>query len=249
MAVSESLLSGVILVADRDAETGALLVRWLHAAHYRALLAESVEQALELLDSNQPEVALVDPFFEGHRGGELLGEIELRREVHPILLIDDAVSAASVFRSLRGQVRDFLVKPLNQEGLLLHLENVLLRRSPRGAKGAACPKAGDDRHGMIGASLAVRRLRMLVNRAASSEVTVLVTGETGTGKELVAQAIHRNSVRAAGPMIAVNCGAVPRELQESELFGHERGAFSGAAGRRIGQRGYPSDCGSGMMRG
>ena len=231
----ESTLNAVILVADGDGETGALLARWLRAAHYKALLADSYDQALELLDSELPEVALVDPFFSERRGGELLGEIDLRRRVHPILLIDEAASAASVLPSIRGPVHDFLVKPLNRAELLQHLETVMAHRGHFSTPTRAHPETAGDRHGMVGESSAMRRLRELVDRAARAEVTVLVTGETGTGQELVARAIHRCSARAAGPMIAVNCGAVPRELQESELFGHERGAFSGAAGRRIGR--------------
>jgi two-component system, NtrC family, nitrogen regulation response regulator NtrX len=152
----------------------------------------------------------------------------------PVLMMSGQASLSDAVRATRLGAFHFLEKPLTPEAVLLTLRSALELRRQRELNRALVEALGGEDE-MVGRSAEIRAVGELVERVASTDARVLVTGESGTGKELVASAIHRRSARSAGPFVRVNCAAIPRDLVESELFGHEKGAFTGATERRRGR--------------
>lgn len=216
-----------ILLVEDDLALAAGLAEILRRAGWAVEQAASAEEGLEHLE--QVDVLVTDIRLPGMDGLELLKEARKRRPTVEIIVMTGHGSIPNAVETMRRGARTYITKPFEPEQLLLHLrevEEVIRLREVA---------AGMGRGKLVGASRAMRRVYSEIDTAAASEAAVLLCGETGTGKELAAQAIHAQSARRNGPFVAVNLGALPRDLAESELFGHEKGAFTGSQGRKRGR--------------
>ena len=226
----------VVLVVDDEKNTREGLGRALRR-DYDVMLAESAAAALKALDERPADVMLSDVRMPGEDGLALLRQV---REKHPAtvcILLTAYGTVETAVEAMKLGAQNFLTKPVNLDQLDLVLERTLrardLERENRDLK-----RRLDARYGLeniVGSSPAMERLFDVIRQAAPTQATVLIEGASGTGKELVAQAIHHLSPRASGPFVAVHCAALSRELLESELFGHEKGAFTGAIAQRKGR--------------
>ena len=226
-----------LLVADDDAAVRQSLERALTREGYAVVLAPDGQAALERLQAGGVDLVLSDLKMPGLTGLELLREAKAVAPDVDVILLTAFGTVEEAVRAMKDGATDFLTKPFQRAQLTKVVRQALERRDLI-AQNRALQKRLDDllRQGnMIGTSPAFRRLMTLVQQVADSSATVLIQGESGTGKELVARAIHERSSRRNGPFIAVNCAALPETLLESELFGYEKGAFTGAAGRKEGR--------------
>ena len=217
---------GRILLVDHDAAARGVLAAVLQREGYETVAAGSVAAALPLLTSDL-HAAIVDVTMPGGSG---LGLIELLGEV-PCLLAAEHPSVAGAVAAIKAGGRDYLPKPLDPDAVKDALRAALKKPSP--PKGRGGPRAGTP--DLVAESPGMRAVLATVAQVAPSRATVMIFGESGAGKEVVARAIHRASPRAAAPMTAISCAAIPETLLESELFGYERGAFTGAAGAKPGR--------------
>ncbi|MBI1727661.1 MAG: sigma-54-dependent Fis family transcriptional regulator [Candidatus Rokubacteria bacterium] len=226
-----------LLVADDDEAVRLSLERTLTREGYSVVLAPDGPAALDRLRQGGIDLLLSDLKMPGLTGLELL---KLAKEVSPdvdVILLTAFGTVEEAVRAMKDGAIDFLTKPLQRAQLLRVVRQALERRSLI-QQNRALQRRLDDllRQGnMIGVSPAFKQMMTLIRQVADSSATVLIQGESGTGKELVARAIHDGSPRHAGPFVAVNCAALPETLLESELFGYEKGAFTGAAGRKEGR--------------
>ena len=220
-----------VLVVDDEASIRESLRMVLEYEGYRVEEATSGEQALDRVRANAPQALLLDVKMPGMDGLEALAALRERGYDMPVLIITGHGDVATAVEATRNGAFDFFEKPLQRDRVVVSLRNAIdnykLRREPGAARLAA-----DE---LVGSSAAMRRLRETIAKAAPTTATVLVTGESGTGKELVARAIHRQSQRRDRDLVQVNCAAIPEELIESELFGHEKGSFTGASRRQVGK--------------
>lgn len=214
-----------VLVVDDDPEICQQLVRWLGAAGHRVCAVTSAAAALEAVERARPDMLVTDLMMSGMDGLALATELHRRDPLLPIVMLSATDSVPDAVRAMHLGLVDFLSKPIERETLLASIEAAL-------AGGSACVATFGDR--LVYRSPAMVEVVTQAARVAAGAVTVLVTGETGTGKEELARAIHGAGPRAGRPFVAVNCGAIPEHLLESELFGHERGAFTGALTRHEG---------------
>jgi two-component system NtrC family response regulator len=228
-----------LLIVD-DEESIRSQLRWGLSEEYRVLTAGTVEEARSILESERPglvtlDVALAPGGGPGQEGLRLLEEIVDRLPHTKVIMVTGNDSRENALTALRVGAVDWYAKPIQLDEL-----KVVLRRARhvRDIELAQDPDRTSGRrryHKLVGESEAIRKVFALVQRVAPTDATVLVTGENGTGKELVANAIHRASGRRDGPFIPINCGAIPENLLETELFGHERGAFTDAHRTREGR--------------
>ncbi len=222
-----------LLIVDDDPNTLASLARAFRLNGHEATVADSAARALELVRAQAFDLIFSDVVMPEKDGIALLEEIRGLGIATPVVMISGQATLDMAVRATKLGALDFLEKPLSTEKLLLTVDNAVriarLERENRELRHRV------GRHEIVWASDAMRRVMSLVQRVAAGESRVCILGETGTGKELIARAVHDNSPRAQGPFIAVNCAAVPQELIESELFGHEKGAFTGAAARHTGK--------------
>jgi two-component system nitrogen regulation response regulator NtrX len=223
-----------LLIVDDEGNIRRALRALLEAEGHSVRTSGSAEDALEQIRESPPEVVLLDLALPGRTGLEALPDI---REIAPatvVVMMSGEASLGDAVEATRLGAFHFIEKPLSPEAVLLTVkgaqELVLARDLTRALREELGPEAE-----LVGRSPAVDRVRELIRRAAPTDARVLITGESGTGKELVATAIHGLSRRSSGPFIRVNSAAIPRDLVESEMFGHEPGAFTGATERRRGR--------------
>ena len=200
-------------------------------------IAGDVEAALREIAIAVPDVVLLDLVMPGRSGLDLLAELRERGVRAPVIVLTATNTVSAAVQAMKRGAADFVTKPFELEALRIKVRNLVEKHDLEREVERLRDEVEDRQQlgRMVGRSQAMRDIFRAVERIARAEATVLVTGESGTGKELVARAIHDHSPRAAGPFIAVNCGAIPSDLIESELFGHEKGAFTGATDRRIGR--------------
>jgi DNA-binding NtrC family response regulator len=223
-----------ILIVDDDPGTLASLSRAFALEGYTALTASSAARALERLEEEPVDAVLSDVVMPEMDGLAFLTRLKERAPEVPVILMSGQATVDTAVQATRLGALDFVEKPVGLDRLLLTLRNALrLDRLQR--ENRELQRYWRDELALIGESAPMVSLRALVERAAPSDVPILVAGENGTGKELVARAIHDLSPRRSGAFVKMNCAAVPAELVESELFGHEKGAFSGAVALRRGR--------------
>ena len=218
---------------DDDANTLASLSRAFRLAGHEATVCDNAARAVELLRTEEFDVIFSDVVMPGKGGLEFLEEIKSAGVKAPVILISGQANIEMAVRATKLGALDFLEKPLSTDKLLVTVENALRLSRLEDENRELKRRLG--KHQLVGSGPAMKRLLAQIDRVAGSETRVCIIGETGTGKELVARAIHDRSPRREASFITLNCAAVPAELIESELFGHEKGAFTGAAGRHIGK--------------
>lgn len=222
-----------LLLIDDDPNTLASLSRAFRLAGYEATVCDSAARALELIRAERFDLIFSDVVMPGKDGIAFLEDLKTAGLATPVVMISGQASVEMAVRATRLGAVDFLEKPLSTEKLLVTVENVLRMRHLEDENRDLRRRLG--KHEMIWSGPVMERLMLQIERVAASESRVAIQGETGTGKELVARTIHQKSARHAGPFVTLNCAAVPAELIESELFGHEKGSFTGAAARHIGK--------------
>jgi DNA-binding NtrC family response regulator len=223
-----------ILIVDDDPGTLTSLSRAFALEGYTALTASSASRALARLEQEGADAVLCDVMMPEMDGLAFLEQLRERSQDVPVVLMSGQATVDLAVRATRLGALDFVEKPVGLDRLLVTLRNALrLDRLSRENK--ELRRYWQDELQLVGESEPMAALRRLIERAAPSDLSILVLGENGTGKELAARAVHDLSPRSAGPFVKMNCAAVPAELVESELFGHEKGAFSGAAERRRGR--------------
>ena len=222
-----------ILIVDDEPELLTAFSRMLTSEALEVETAASADTALNLLDRSSFDLVLTDLSMPRMDGFELLTRMRQRGDVTPALVISGAGSIELAVRAIKLGALDFVEKPIHRERLVLTVQNALRLAQLQEVHGRLQEELGEKT--LVGRGPAMQRLQVLIQRVAPSEGRVLIMGEHGTGKELVAAQIHAQSARRAGPFVKLNCGAVPRDLVESELFGHEKGAFTGAVVARKGR--------------
>ncbi len=222
-----------LLIVDDDPNTLASLARAFRLNGHEATVADSAARALELLRAQTFDLVFSDVVMPGRDGIALLEDIRGLGVTTPVVMISGQATLDMAVRATRLGALDFLEKPLSTEKLLLTVDNALKLARLERENTELRKRVG--KHEIVWVGAAMQRVLNMVRRVAAGESRVCILGETGTGKELIARSIHETSPRAQGPFIAVNCAAVPEELIESELFGHEKGAFTGAASRHAGK--------------
>jgi len=225
-----------VLVVDDEENLRLVLRTFLRKHGYEVEVAETAEAALGLLDAFGPDFVLADVRMPGMSGIELCAELRARSSMATVVVMSAFGSVELALEAMKAGAYDYISKPFQQDEVLLVLkkaeEREALRRENRALKEAI---RNESRFGqMLGRSEAMREVFRTIDKVAGYKTTVLVTGESGTGKELVARALHDQSPRADAPFVAVNCGAIPEALLESELFGHKKGAFTDAHADKLG---------------
>ncbi len=222
-----------LLIVDDEANTLASLSRAFRLAGHEATVCDNAGRALELAKSQSFDLILSDVVMPGKDGLSLLEELKQQGVTAPVVMMSGQAHIEMAVRATRLGALDFLEKPISTDKLLLTVDNVLKLQRLENENQQLRQRLG--KHEIVWKGEAMRRVMAQLERVAASESRVCILGETGTGKELVARTIHERSARAAGPFVTLNCAAVPAELIESELFGHEKGSFTGASGRHIGK--------------
>jgi len=222
-----------LLLIDDDPNTLASLSRAFRLAGHEATVCDNALRALELIRAGRFDVIFSDVVMPGKDGISLLEELRNLGITLPVVMISGQATIDMAVRSTRLGAADFLEKPLSTDKLLLTVDNVLKLKRLEAENRELRQRVG--KHEIVHSGEAMRRVMAQVDRVAASEARVCILGETGTGKELIARALHQRSPRHDGPFITLNCAAVPGELIESELFGHEKGSFTGAATRHVGK--------------
>jgi two-component system nitrogen regulation response regulator NtrX len=224
----------LILIVDDEQSIRESLSGILHDEGFSTLTAGSGEEAINMLNEEKPDLVLLDIWMPGMDGMETLGKI---REIHPdqlVVMMSGHGTIETAVKATKLGAYDFIEKPLSLEKLLLCIQNADKIGKLVEENKELKAQIGKE-HEMIGQSKPIKELKKQIKVAAPTSGWILITGENGTGKELVARAIHHNSKRASKPFIEVNCAAIPEELIESELFGHEKGSFTGATTQRRGK--------------
>jgi DNA-binding NtrC family response regulator len=222
-----------LLLIDDDPNTLASLSRAFRLAGFEATVCDSATRALDLIRADRFDVIFSDVVMPGKDGISLLEDLKAAGVTTPVVMISGQASVETAVKATRLGAVDFLEKPISTEKLLVTIENVLRLRHLENENRDLRRRLG--KHEIIWSGPVMERLMAQMERVAASETRVAIHGETGTGKELIARTIHQKSARHAGPFVTLNCAAVPAELIESELFGHEKGSFTGAATRHVGK--------------
>src|SRR5918999_2243799 len=223
-----------ILVIDDEAAIRDSLRMILEYEHYEFVGASNGPEGVAVLQRDRPDVVLLDIKMPGMDGMEVLRKVRAIDETLPVVMISGHGTMATAVEAIKAGAADFLEKPLSSERVIVTLYNAL-KQQELGRENRELKLAMEAKYEIVGDSPALRKVLDAVRRAAPTDATVLLLGESGVGKELVARTIHRNSPRAGQRFVQVNCAAIPEELIESELFGHEKGSFTGATEKQIGK--------------
>jgi DNA-binding NtrC family response regulator len=226
-----------LLLVDDEPEIGWILSRALREMGFEVATAETAQAALAAFESQAPELVLLDLRLPDGDGLDVLRRMRELDEHVPVIMLTGHGTIESAVRAMKGGAFDYLIKPVHLEEVRVVIEKGLetrrLMAEVHTLRAAMRERASPD--DLVGGSPAMEELRQFIARVAPYDVSILIRGESGTGKELVAHAIHGQSKRRRGPFIPLDCAALPETLVESELFGHERGAFTGATQRRLGR--------------
>ncbi|MFS2316894.1 sigma-54-dependent transcriptional regulator [Maricaulis sp. D1M11] len=226
-----------VLIVDDDPTQRRLLQAVIEKQGYRVESAESGEVAVERVSTGSIDVMLLDLIMPGMDGMETMEVVKAKQPDLPIIVLTASGGIETVVSAMRAGAADFFVKPASPERITVSIRNAFKVQNLSGEVKRLTKKA-ENRLGfsdMIAGAPAMQQVVRLGERAAQSDIPILVTGESGVGKELVAQSIMSASKRAGAPFVTVNCGAIPENLVESTLFGHEKGAFTGAVGKHMGK--------------
>ena len=226
-------MSAKILIVDDEANTLASLSRAFRLAGHEAVVCDNAARALELAQAQPFDLILSDVVMPKRDGLALLEDLKNAAVAAPVVMMSGQAHIEMAVRATRLGALDFLEKPLSTEKLLVMLENAIKLSRLEAENRDLRTRVG--KHTMVWSGNTMQRVMAQIERVAASETRVCIYGETGTGKELVARTLHEKSQRANGPFVTLNCAAVPAELIESELFGHEKGSFTGAAQRHSGK--------------
>jgi DNA-binding NtrC family response regulator len=220
-----------VLLVDDSESIRSYVTAWLEEQGYRVDAAADGRRALALLDGGLlPDLVLLDVMMPGMDGLETLRAMRERAPRLPIVMISVVGNARTIVDAMRSGASHYVSKPFDEAELAVVIARVLERAGHEAPVGAARSAAD-----ALWKGPALREVRTVIDQVAATDVTVLIQGESGTGKEVVARALHAASRRSKGPFVKVNCAALPGELLESELFGYERGAFTGAFARKAGK--------------
>src|SRR5450432_3473692 len=222
-----------LLLVDDDANTLASLARAFRLAGHEAVVCDNADRALDLAKTQRFDMILSDVVMPGKDGLTLLGELKAAGIQTPVVMVSGQANIEMAVRATRLGAIDFLEKPLSTDKLLMTVENTVKLSRLEDENRRLKQRAGKQE--LVWKSAAMQTVMARVERVAASETRVCILGETGTGKELVARTVHERSSRREGPFVTLNCAAVPAELIESELFGHEKGSFTGAGTRHLGK--------------
>jgi DNA-binding NtrC family response regulator len=222
-----------ILIVDDEANTLASLARAFRLAGHEATVCDNAAKALELAKSRPFDLILSDVVMPARDGLALLEDLKASGVAAPVVMMSGQAHIEMAVKATRLGAMDFLEKPLSTDKLLLTVENALRLKRLETENLELRRRVG--KHELVWTGEAMRRVLAQIDRVAHSESRVCIYGETGTGKELVARTLHEKSARASAPFVTLNCAAIPAELIESELFGHEKGSFTGATQRHIGK--------------
>ena len=222
-----------LLIVDDDANTLGSLARAFRLAGHEATVCDNAAKALDLVKAQGFDLIFSDVVMPGKDGLAFLEDLKQQGVTTPVVMMSGQAHVEMAVRATRLGAMDFLEKPVSTDKLLLTVENVQRLQRLETENRQLRQRLG--KHEIVWKSEVMRRVMAQVERVAASETRVCILGETGTGKELIARTLHERSGRAQGPFVTLNCAAVPSELIESELFGHEKGSFTGAAGRHLGK--------------
>jgi DNA-binding NtrC family response regulator len=226
-------MAATVLIVDDERNILLTLSQALQLEDYKTEVAANAQVALDVLGSRPVDAVLMDVKMPDMDGLTALGKVRALRPELPVIMMSGHGTIDTAVKATQQGARDFLEKPISRDRMLLALKNALEVTRMQGELAELRAELG--RFDMVGQSEAMKNIYGLIQRAAPSEGRVLITGENGSGKELIARAIHQHSKRKAGPFVKLNCAAVPQELIESELFGHEKGSFTGAITARRGK--------------
>ena len=222
-----------ILIVDDEENTLASLSRAFRLAGHEAVVCDNAVRALELAKARPFDLILSDVVMPRRDGIQLLQDLKANEISAPVVMMSGQAHIEMAVKATQLGALDFLEKPISSEKLLLTVENALKLKRLESENSELRQRVG--KHELVWAGETMRRVMAQISRVAASQTRVCIYGETGTGKELVARTLHQASPRADGPFITLNCAAIPAELIESELFGHEKGSFTGAAQRYSGK--------------
>jgi two-component system nitrogen regulation response regulator NtrX len=223
-----------VLVIDDEAGIRDHMRMILEYEGYECSVAPLAEEGIAAFERDGPDVVFLDVKMPGMDGLEALRKLRELNDQVPIVMISGHATIQTAVEATKSGAFDFIEKPFGTERVLVTIRNALAQRTLR-EENQTLARALDVRYEMVGGSPALRKVQDAIKKAAPTNATVLILGESGVGKELVARAIHRNSLRAKERFVQVNCAAIPEELIESELFGHEKGSFTGATEKQIGK--------------
>ena len=223
-----------ILVIDDESAIRDSLKMTLEYDGYDVMLAATGEEGVKLVEREAPDLVFLDIKMPGMDGLEVLQKLRHFVEVTPVVVISGHADISTAVEATKLGAFDFIEKPLERERVLVTVRNAVDTRRLK-TENKSYRRDAEKKHQIVGDSAALAAVRGAIQKAAPTNATVLIWGESGVGKELVARAIHRESLRRDGPFVQVNCAAIPDELIESELFGHEKGSFTGATDRQIGK--------------
>ncbi len=229
--------SPTILVIDDDPEVRYSLARVLSSRNYQILEASSGEQGIAIVKKSPPALVFLDVRMGGMSGIEALQHIRSANPQQMVILMTAFGTAQTAIEAMKYGAFDYIMKPFDPQKVLTLAENALKTHADIRAASDYKPIITNDdfKEGIVGSSQPMQDVFKIIGQVTASDVTVMITGESGTGKELVARSIWKHSHRSNKPFIAVNCAAIPENLIESELFGHEKGSFTGAMNQRIGK--------------